>query len=120
MSEPIFLGCTTPEQDDRLLESIRKVRDEMNYMPAKCGHLVPAVGAPGSLARRAVEGRHCSLPRCQSQLPEKFTDRECAAYVWMWSKPPWMVDMKDKSVRTGAGKRYASLIEFAKAHGWEG
>lgn len=53
-------------------------------------------------------------------LPEKFTDRECAAYVWMWDKPPWVVDLVDKSVRTGSGKRYQNLIEFAQHHGWEG
>lgn len=30
MNEAIFLGCTTPEQDDRLLESIRKVKEAQN------------------------------------------------------------------------------------------
>lgn len=29
MSEPIFLGFTTPEQDDRLIESIRKIQENI-------------------------------------------------------------------------------------------
>lgn len=55
-----------------------------------------------------------------SGLPSKFTDRECAAYEWMWDKAPWLVDLLDKSVRDGKGNKYANLIVFAQAHGWEG
>lgn len=34
----------------------------MSTTVAKCGHSVPAVGAPGSIARKAVEGTVC--PEC--------------------------------------------------------
>ncbi len=92
----------------------------MNYTTARCGHSVPAVGEEGSLARFACERRTCGLPRCQSGLPENFTDRECAAYMWMYDKPTWTVDLLKKTVRTGKGKTYKNLIEFAAAHGWDG
>ncbi len=36
----------------------------MNHTTARCGCSVIAVGAPGSLARRAVESRTCGKPRC--------------------------------------------------------
>lgn len=92
----------------------------MNYTTAKCGHSVPAEGAPGSMARRACESRHCGLPRCESRLPAKFSDRECAAYVWMWARlNTWLVDLLDKTVNTSK-KKYANLIEFAHEHGWDG
>lgn len=92
----------------------------VNYTNASCGHSVPAIGAPGSMARRAAETRHCGLPRCESKLPAKFTDRECAAYVWMWNRgAPWLVDLADKTVETPRTK-YASLIEFAQHFGWDG
>lgn len=92
----------------------------MNHVKARCGHLVPAVGAPGSAARKDCERRTCGSPRCESGLPAKFTDRECAAYVWMWDTPPWVVDLIDKTVRTGSGTKYANLVEFATHHGWDG
>jgi hypothetical protein len=92
----------------------------MNYTTARCGHQVVAEGAPGSSARKACENRTCDSPRCESMLPAWFTDRECAAYVWMYAKTPWTVNLLDKTVKTGSGKRYANLIEFAKHHGWEG
>lgn len=63
----------------------------MNYTTARCGHQIIAEGAPGSSARKACERRTCGKPRCVSGLPAKFTDRECEAYVFMWSKPPWAV-----------------------------
>jgi hypothetical protein len=53
-------------------------------------------------------------------LSAKFTDRECAAYVWMWRRHGnWLVDLLDKTVNTGKTK-YKNLIEFAHAHGWDG
>ena len=91
----------------------------MNKIKARCGHYVIAEGAPYSSARRAQEARHCGLPRCESNLPKKFTDRECAAYVWMWDKPPWTVDLLTKRVKTPRNE-YANLIEFAQKHGWGG
>ncbi len=92
----------------------------MNYTTARCGHSVPAVGAEGSLARKACESRTCDLPRCKSGLPSKFTDRECAAYVWMYDKRIWTVDLLKKTVQTGDGTLYKNLIDFAAAHGWDG
>lgn len=53
----------------------------MNTVVAKCGCSVPAVGAPGSSARRACESRTCDKPRCRSGLSRAFTDAECEAYV---------------------------------------
>jgi hypothetical protein len=54
-------------------------------------------------------------------LPSKFTDQECAAYVWMWNREnPWVVDLFDKSVKTGKGVRFDNLVEFAKHFGWDG
>lgn len=91
-----------------------------NYTTARCGHQVIAEGAPGSSALKACEKRTCDRPRCKSGLPDHFTDRECAAEIWMWDKPKWMVDLDDKTVVTASGKRYANLVEFAKHHGWDG
>ena len=92
----------------------------MNHITAHCGHQVPAEGAPGSRVRREQEKRHCGMPRCESGLPAKFTDRECAAYLWMWTKPPWTVDLATKAVRMGNGRKFDNLIEFAKHFGWDG
>lgn len=94
----------------------------MNHTKASCGHLVIAEGAPNSSARRAQERRTCELPRCKSGLPKKFTDRECAAYVWLHGRGirPWVVDLLNKSVCNGRGEMFVSLVEFALHHGWEG
>ncbi len=97
----------------------------MNQTIARCGHPVIAVGAPGSLARQAVEGRHCGLPRCESGLPKKFTDRECAAFVWLRHRgfKNWSVDMVSKDCRMEKGDRYVTFINLCSAatyHGWEG
>lgn len=91
-----------------------------NYTTARCGHQVIAKGAEGSIARKACEKRTCGADRCESGLPRKFTDRECAAYVWMYDTPPWTVDLLDKTVRAGDGTKYANLVDFAKHHGWDG
>lgn len=91
----------------------------MNHTTASCGHQVPAEGAPGSRARREQEKRHCGLSRCESGLPAKFTDRECAAYVWMWEKTHWTIDLMTKRVHL-PGKEFPNLIEFAKHFGWDG
>lgn len=93
----------------------------MRLTKAACGHDVPAVGQPGSAARRAQEQRHCGLDRCKSGLPAKFTDEECAAYVWLMDRGirPWLVDLLTKQVNAGT-KRYASLVAFARAKGWYG
>jgi hypothetical protein len=93
----------------------------MTYTRARCGHQVCADGSPGSAARRACESRACGAPRCESGLPTKFTDRECAAYVWLWKLKvgPWTVDLLTKNVKTPE-TGYANLIEFAQYHGREG
>lgn len=55
-------------------------------------------------------------------LPKpKFTDRERAAWDWLHARNirPWVVDLVDKSVKSPKGN-YASLIEFAYFHGWDG
>jgi hypothetical protein len=92
----------------------------MNYIKARCGHDVPAVGAPGSMARKAAERRACGLPRCESGLPDKFTDRECAAWVWMWGRMNWIVDLATKGVVDATERKFPSLIEFAQHYGWDG
>lgn len=99
----------------------------MNTIKAKCGHYVPAEGAPGSSARKAQEKRTCGNARCESRLPDKFTDRECEAYVWAWEaynvSTPWAVDLGTKRVtqfKKNKNKHYVSLIEFAEFHGWRG
>jgi hypothetical protein len=72
----------------------------MNMTLAKCGHQVPAEGAPNSMARRACESRPCSLPRCCSGLSAKFTDEECEIYCYLHDTGcrGWLVDMVNKSV----------------------
>ena len=93
----------------------------MNHVTASCGHQVPAEGAPGSMARKAQERRHCGMPRCESGLPAKFSDRECAAYVWMWNQHgPWLIDVVNKKVWGHDGNWFENLIEFAKHFGWDG
>jgi hypothetical protein len=94
----------------------------VNYTTARCGCQVVAVGAPGSLVRRSIESRHCGKPRCESGLPGKFTDRECAAYVWLHHVSyAWSVDYLDKSATDHIhNERYPSLIELAQSKGWEG
>lgn len=51
----------------------------------------------------------------------KFTDRERAAYDWLYDRGirPWLVDLVDKTARDGK-RKYASLVELAHAKGWEG
>lgn len=94
----------------------------MNYTKAFCGHDVIAVGAPGSSARRAAESRHCGEPRCESGLPRKFSDRECAAYVWLRHRgvDGWSVDLLSKSAMGLRGTIWASVTDLAAEHGWEG
>lgn len=38
----------------------------MNHIQAKCGHMVPAVGAPGSIARQRCERCYCAA--CRERL----------------------------------------------------
>lgn len=38
----------------------------MNYTTASCGCYVPAVGAPGSIARHQCEIQPCGNPMCES------------------------------------------------------
>lgn len=92
----------------------------METINARCGHPVPAVGTPGSMARRAAMARTCEHPRCQSGLPAKFTDAECAAYVRLSRSRfrGWTVDYVDKSVAWGGTKshpqtEHTSLVTFA-------
>lgn len=91
----------------------------MNQTQASCGHSVVAVGAPGSMARRAQERRHCGQPRCRSGLPKKFTDAECEAFCHMSDcRISFTVDLLDKSAMIHRGKHagdYTSLIEAAEA-----
>lgn len=82
---------------------------------------------------RTFEYKHCGLPRCESILPDNFTDRECEAYVWLSRNviPLYgiylrMTKMTSKGVyeKTGhaecRGVTYDSLIDMAKHYGWEG
>lgn len=61
-------------------------------------------------------------PREESRLPAKFSDAECAAYVWLIHRGirPWTVDLLNKGVQDGKGTRWPGLIQFATHHGWEG
>lgn len=97
----------------------------MNTTTASCGCQIPALGAPGSMVRSAIESQHCGKPRCESGLPKKFTDRECAAYVWLLHRGirGWSVDMVTKDVLVPKGDSYCtftSLVSAAQHHGWEG
>jgi hypothetical protein len=97
----------------------------MNTVKASCGHYVIAEGAPGSSARKAQEKRTCGKARCESRLPDKFTDRECEAYVFMLRKRDvWIrLDKKTKSVVLYGGPipmRFDNLVELAEFHGWRG
>ena len=88
----------------------------MNTTTAKCGCSVPAVGAPGSYARREQEKRHCGKDRCRSGLSQRFTNAECAAYcrLYDFDVRGWVVDLITKKVHCCDGVTYKSLIEFAK------
>jgi hypothetical protein len=82
----------------------------MNTTTARCGHPVPAVGDPGSRARRAAERRTCDSPRCRSGLPPKFTDEECKQYLHLVDLGVgFLVDNVDKSVLLADGRKFASL-----------
>lgn len=72
----------------------------MNYTQARCGHPILAIGAPGSTVRRMLETRPCSRPRCQSELPDKFSDAECEAYIVLMrvEKLNFLVDLVTKRV----------------------
>lgn len=92
----------------------------MNYTKASCGCDVIAVGAPGSMARYAVERRPCDKPRCRSRLPEKFSDAECEAYCHLSNRGArFLVDLLDKSVIVlrddDTEIEFASLIEVMAA-----
>jgi hypothetical protein len=76
----------------------------MNATTASCGCPVPAVGAPNSSARRAVESRPCDKPRCRSNLPAKFTDAECEAFCLLHEAGcAFMVDHLTRSVYMRVG-----------------
>lgn len=96
----------------------------MNTTKASCGCTITAVGDPGSMAREAQEKWwNCGKPRCESRLPAKFTDRECAAYVWLHQRciRGWVVDMITKKVTCYVqAEDFPSLIEAAQHFGWEG
>lgn len=82
-------------------------------MKAKCGHEIESYrDAP----------RSCGAPRCTSGLPLKFTDRECAAYMWLVDRggSGWIVDLLTKKVHDANGREHADLIEKAARHGWDG
>lgn len=87
----------------------------MHHTKARCGHLVVAVGAEGSLARLAQEQRTCDHPRCKSGLSDKFSVGECEAYCRLhdMNVGGWVVDLVTKEVRTTSG-RFKGLIEFAR------
>lgn len=90
---------------------------------AACGCLVLADIDPDSSSRKAIEATHCGKPRCESGLPKNFTDRECAAWVWLRHHSVgrlWRVEFHDKSVELYAGDRKSTLIELARERGWEG
>lgn len=95
----------------------------MNYTTASCGHSVPAVGAPGSLARQRVESRPCVRPRCQSKLPAHFSDDECDAWIYLrdCDVREWTVDLLTRTVADWSGDApvmFTGLVEFAKVCGW--
>ena len=92
----------------------------MNTVKLSCGCIEPADGSPGSAARKSQKRRKCRKPRCRSGLPAKFSDRECAAYCWLYGRMTFVADLVDKTVRTEAGTRYTNLVECAQACGWEG
>ena len=93
----------------------------MNTITARCGHSVPAVGTPGSMARRAAESRTCDAPRCRSRLPAKFTDAECEAYCRLQDRQirGWLVDMLTKRVTCfpegNPPVEFSSLVTFEAA-----
>lgn len=94
----------------------------MNSIQARCGHSIPAIGSPGSLARRAAESRTCGRFRCESGLAAKFTEDECEAYCWLrrMGVRGWSVDMVTKDVvleRDGKSERFASLVSAANQCG---
>lgn len=73
--------------------SIRAERkDKVNHTKAKCGHYMPAVGAPGSEARAKYEAslcvecqaRHDVRPRdCEECGGESSVDRSWCKGVWL-------------------------------------
>lgn len=90
----------------------------MNTTTARCGHSVPAEGAPNSGARRACEKRTCGNPRCESGLPAKFTDAECEAYCHLHDMGVrgWMVDLLNKKVHDDTDAEFPSLVAFLTFH----
>lgn len=56
------------------------------------------------------------------RLPEILTDREVAAFVWIYDKLPfsWIVNLNDGTVSTARGERYVTIVELAHHHGWDG
>lgn len=97
----------------------------MNYTTALCGCPIVAVGSPHSQVRVASESRHCGKPRCESGLSNKFSDRECAAYVWLIHRGfrAWSVDLLTKECRMAKGNdsvTFVNVISAARQHGWEG
>lgn len=91
----------------------------MNHTTASCGHPVAAVGAPGSLARRACEARPCDRPRCRSGLSAGFADDECEAYcVLRDAGLSFSVDLATRGVvvvARGTDRRYPSLVDARRA-----
>jgi hypothetical protein len=56
-------------------------------------------------------------------LPKtKFSDRERAAWDWLHARNVrgWLVDLVNKSVMDWRGGKWATLIDFALMHGWDG
>ncbi len=44
----------------------------MNYTKAACGHMVPAVGPPGSIARSACESQPCRKCANESYWQQQY------------------------------------------------